>query len=75
VRQKSTRRIPERFVEPLIVLGIVVIDQAVGGLDAAGRTHLICRRTDLVESSSWISTDAAGSRCLAPRRRSRGTPR
>jgi hypothetical protein len=47
---KSTGRIPERFVELLMELGIVVINQAVGGLDAAGRTHLICRRTDLVES-------------------------
>jgi hypothetical protein len=66
---ENTGRIPERFVDPLIELAMLVIDAAVGGLDADARTRLICRRADLVESI-LVDLDRCGATPLArPRKK------
>ncbi len=61
---QSTGRIPERFADSLVQLGLVVIDEAMGGLSANDRTRMICRRADIVESI-LVGLDRRGGTLLA----------
>jgi hypothetical protein len=56
---EDTGRIPERFVDSLVQFGLVVLAEAMGGLRADDRMHLICRRVDLAEAI-LVSLDRRG---------------
>ena len=66
---EHTGRVSGRLADLLVQLGLVVIDEAMGGRSADDHTRLICRRADLVESI-LVELDRSGATLPAsPRKR------